>query len=59
MSKTKNFYHEQICEGLCQFEDDSYQFEEYQIQQEKAALEYEAEKAAFFRTIEIFGLRPF
>jgi hypothetical protein len=37
MSKTKEFYHEEICKGLHSFdsfEDDSYQFQQYQDEQE-------------------------
>ena len=37
MSKIKEFYHEEICKGLHSFdlfEDDSYQFQQYQDEQD-------------------------
>jgi hypothetical protein len=67
MSRIKEFYHEEISNGLNQISNEDLdldsQYEEWvKAQEEKAYLQHieeEAEKAAFFRTYEITGNYPF
>jgi hypothetical protein len=66
MSKTKEFYHEQICEGLYGSTEDQEMdaaYENWKKQEEDPAyvkhIEEEAEKAEFFRVFEASGRFPF
>lgn len=66
MSKTKAFYHEQICEGLYGSVEDQemdQMYEDWKAQENDPAylehIEEEAEKAEFFRVFEASGRFPF
>lgn len=68
MSKTKEFYHEQICKGLYEDQDFDHAYEEWENEQtsniglrleaEDLHLVEEAEKAEFFRVFEASGRYP-
>jgi hypothetical protein len=57
MSKLKEFYHEQICKGFYEDQDQDHAFSEWQNELD-LHLKEETEKAEFFRVFEVSGQYP-
>ena len=62
MSRIKEYYHEQICEGIRQMQeasaDEEYQYELFKQEEENKELEKQAEEAEFFGIFEKTGTYP-
>jgi hypothetical protein len=62
MSRIKEYYHEEICEGIRKMQeasvDEEYQYELFKKEEENKKLEKQAEEAEFFSIFEKTGTYP-